>query len=90
LTAKLLKTTIERQGGREKEQSKLGPEGEGVGMTESNDRDIHGWGRRRAALGQAKLALRFQIPLQASLHGIVKTHHPLAARMALLRSYSGE
>ena len=88
--AKLLKTTIERQGGREKEQSKLGPEGEGVGMTESNDRDIHGWGRRRAALGQAKLALRFQIPLQASLHGIVKTHHPLAARMALLRSYSGE
>ena len=52
--------------------------------------DIHGWGKRRAALGQAKLALRFKIPLQASLHGIVKTHHPLAARMALLRSYSGE
>jgi hypothetical protein len=47
--------------------------------------DIHGWGKRRAALRQAKLALRFQIPLQASLHGIVKTHHPLAARMALLR-----
>ena len=57
MTAKLLKTTIERQGGREKEQSKLGPEGEGVGMTESNDTDIHGWGRRRSALGQAKLAL---------------------------------
>jgi hypothetical protein len=29
---------------------------------------------------QAKLALRFQIPSQASLHGIVKTHHPIASR----------
>jgi hypothetical protein len=28
----------------------------------------------RAALGQAKLALCFHIPSQASLHGIVKTH----------------
>jgi hypothetical protein len=27
-------------------------------------------------LGQAKLALCFQIPSQASLHGIVKSHRP--------------
>jgi hypothetical protein len=31
---------------------------------------------RRAALGQAKLALCLQIPSQASLHGTVKTHRP--------------
>jgi len=37
-------------------------------------------------LGQVKLALSFQIPSQASLHGIVKTHRPLAPRAALLRS----
>jgi len=37
-------TTIERQGGREKEQPKVGPKGEGVGTTESNDADEHGWG----------------------------------------------
>ena len=30
-------TTIERQGGREKEQPKVGPKGEGVGTTESKD-----------------------------------------------------
>ena len=36
-------TTIERQGGREKEQPKVGPKGEGVGTTESNDSDIHGF-----------------------------------------------
>ena len=30
----------------------------------------------QAALGQAKLALRFKIPSQANLHGIVKTHRP--------------
>ena len=30
------------------------------------------------------LALRFQIPSQASLHGILKTHRPLAPRAALL------
>jgi hypothetical protein len=29
---------------------------------------------RRASLGQAKLALRFQIPSQASSHGIVNPH----------------
>ncbi len=34
-------TTIERQGGREKEQPKVGPKGEGVGTTESNDTDEH-------------------------------------------------
>ena len=38
----------------------------------------------RAALGQAKLALRFQIPSQASLHGIVKTQRLLAPRAPLL------
>jgi hypothetical protein len=27
--------TIERQGGREQEQSKVGPQGEGVGMTKA-------------------------------------------------------
>jgi hypothetical protein len=31
---------------------------------------------RRAALGQAKLALRFQIPSQASSQGIVNSHRP--------------
>jgi hypothetical protein len=31
---------------------------------------------RRAALGQAKLALRFQIPSQASSQGIVNPHRP--------------
>jgi hypothetical protein len=31
---------------------------------------------RRAALGQAKLALRFQIPSQASSPGIVNRHRP--------------
>jgi len=35
-------TTIERLGGREKEQPKVGPKGEGVGTTESNDSDKHG------------------------------------------------
>jgi hypothetical protein len=32
--------------------------------------------KRGAMLGQAKLALCFQIPSQASLHGIMKTHRP--------------
>jgi len=32
----------------------------------------------------SELALRFQIPSQASLHGIVKPHRPLAPRAALL------
>jgi hypothetical protein len=36
-------------------------------------------------LRQVKLALHFQIPPQASLPGIVKTHRSSAERMALLR-----
>jgi hypothetical protein len=39
---------------------------------------------RRASDREPVLALCFQIPLQASLHGIVQTHRPLASRMALL------
>ena len=47
-------------------------------------------GKRRssAALGQAKLAMPFQIPSQASLHGIVKTHRSLALRAALLLRFA--
>ena len=41
-------------------------------------------------LGQAKLALRFQIPLQSSLQGIVKSHRSLASRAALLGSGAAE
>ena len=37
-----------------------------------------------AVLGQAKLALCFQIPSQASLHGIMKSHRPLASPVVLL------
>ena len=40
-------------------------------------------------LGQAKLAPHFQIPPQASLPGIVKTHRSSAERMALLRFARG-
>jgi len=40
--------------------------------------------KTRGGAWQAKLAQRFQIPSQASLHGIVKTHRPLAPRVALL------
>ena len=42
----------------------------------------------RAVLGQAKLALRFQIPSQSSLHVIVKSHRSLTLRAALLFSRS--
>ena len=71
-------TTIEHGGRCEKEQPKVCPKGEGVGTTESNDTDLHGWAeKRRAMLGQAKLALCFQIPSQASLHGILKAHRSL-------------
>ena len=53
--------------------------------------NLHEKGRgRRAALGQAKLALLFQIPLQASLHGIVKSHRSLASRAALPGSGAAE
>ena len=45
-------TTIERQGGREMEQPKVGPKGEGVGMTESNYTDIHGY--QKMAQGNAQ------------------------------------
>ena len=47
--------------------------------------DIHGW--RQRAQGGARgpgLALHFQIPSQASLHGTLKTHRSLAPRLALL------
>ena len=48
----------------------------GLGWRRTNHgfQDIHGCSRRRAMLGQAKLALCFQIPSQASLHGILKPH----------------
>jgi hypothetical protein len=39
-------TTIERQGGREKEQPKVGPKGEGVGTTESNHTKLHEKGEK--------------------------------------------
>jgi len=43
----------------------------------TDGQDLHGWAeKRRAMLGQAKLALCFQIPSQTSLRGILKTHHP--------------
>jgi hypothetical protein len=54
-------TTIEHGGRCEKEQPKVGPKGEGVGTTESNDTDFsdgHGWAeKRRAILGQGILKL---------------------------------
>ena len=41
----------------------------------TDGQDLHGWAeKRRAMLGQAKLALCFQIPSQASLNGILKPH----------------
>jgi hypothetical protein len=41
----------------------------------TDGQDLHGWAeKRKAMLGQAKLALCFQIPSQASWHGIVKPH----------------
>ena len=81
-------TTIEHGGRCEKEQPKVGPKGEGVascsesytarrGTTESNGSDLNGWAEKRSAMpGQAKLALCFQTPSQASLHGILKPHRP--------------
>jgi hypothetical protein len=46
--------------------------------------------KRVAMLGQAKLALCFQIPSQASLRGILKTHHSFccANGPAILRQKS--
>ena len=60
-------TTIERQGGREKEQLKVGPKGEGVGTTESNDADGHGWDKRRVAPAEPGLALSSQNPFANEL-----------------------
>jgi hypothetical protein len=43
----------------------------------TDGQDLRGWAeKRRAMLGQAKLALCFQIPSQASLHEILKPHRP--------------
>ena len=41
-------------------------------------------GKAQGGAWASQTGLRFQIPLQSSLHGIVKTHRPLAERMALL------
>jgi GT2 family glycosyltransferase len=49
-------TTIERQGGRENEQPKVGPKGEGVGTTESNDSDIHGFQKSQQGDAQGTCA----------------------------------
>jgi GT2 family glycosyltransferase len=49
-------TTIERQGGREKEQPKVGPKGEGVGTTESNDTDKHGYQKNQNGNAQGTCA----------------------------------
>jgi hypothetical protein len=47
--------------------------------------------RYRAVLGQAKLALCFQIPSQASLHGIVKPYRSFCyANSPALSEISGE
>ena len=65
------------------------PKEEQVGKTcESNERERTSQMKikRRAAHREPVLALCFQIPLQASLHGIVQTHRPLASRAALLGS----
>jgi hypothetical protein len=41
----------------------------------TDGQDLHGWAeKRKAMLGQAKLALCFQIPSQASLSGILKPY----------------
>ncbi len=51
--------------------------GEMSGSERVKCQDLHGWAEmRRAVLGRAKLALCFQIPSQASWHGIVKSHRP--------------
>ena len=58
--------------------------GEMSGSERVKCQDLHGWAeKRRAMLGRAKLALCFQIPLQASLHGILKFIAHSATQMAL-------
>jgi hypothetical protein len=48
--------------------------------------DLHGWAeKRRAILGQAKLALCFQIPSQASLHEILNPHRSFCCAKIALR-----
>ena len=49
-------TTIERQGGREKEQPQVGPKGEGVGMSESNYTDKHGYQKNQQDNAQGTCA----------------------------------
>ena len=49
-------TTIERQGGREKEQPQVGPKGEGVGMSESNYTDNHGYQKNKHGNAQGTCA----------------------------------
>jgi GT2 family glycosyltransferase len=49
-------TTIERQGGREKEQPQAGPKGEGVGMSESNYTDKHGYQKNQNGNAQGTCA----------------------------------
>lgn len=86
LTTECTEDTTERQGRREEEQPEVGPKGEGAGATESKCTEEEDG----AVLGQAKLALRFQIPLQSSLHKIVKLHRSLTSRAALLGSGTAE
>jgi hypothetical protein len=55
--------------------------------------DGHGWARMGTDGQQGdarvpKLALRFQIPPQASLCGILKTHRAIAPRLALLLRFA--
>ena len=50
----------------EKEQPKVGPKGEGMGTTESNDMPKHCPASLSVYI-RAKLAMRFQIPSQARL-----------------------
>ena len=65
--------------------------GEGVGTTESNDSDLHGWAEiRRAVLGRAKLALCFSNPFTSELARDSEIHRPLcyANGPAILRQKS--
>ena len=50
----------------------------------TDGQDLHGLMKeRKAVLGRAKLSLCFQIPSQASLHGILKSIAHYATQMAL-------
>ncbi len=52
----------------------------------TDGQDLHGLKKRRAVLGQAKLAMAFRIPSQASLHGILKAHRSLCCSNGLALS----